>query len=218
MKTGIFFDLDGTLWDAVESIRDSWNIELKKQGYDIVLSYDQLKKEMGKLMEDIADSIFFDISRKDRYRLLMDCINYEMDYLKNHGGNLYPGVREILKQLNDKYFIAIISNSQQDYVKNFIDYYDFGNYISDYEEAGRSGLDKAENIRLVKERNGLDRVFYVGDIVADMESCDAAGGTFIHAAYGFGKVPADRPKIDDIRDLPELIDDCLKRCNKIDFP
>ena len=61
MKTGIFFDLDGTLWDAVESITTSWNIKLKELGYSIELTPAQLQKEMGTLMEDIADSVYTEI-------------------------------------------------------------------------------------------------------------------------------------------------------------
>ena len=205
MKTGIFFDLDGTLWDAVENITISWNDELRRQGYPIVLSADTLQKEMGKLMEDIADSVFPTIEKEKRYGVLRRCMDYEMEYLKTHGGRLYDDLEDTLKILSSKYFLCVISNGQEDYVKNFLDYYGFHQYFSDYEEAGRTGMAKAENIRLVMERNHLEKAFYVGDILADMQAADKAGATFIHAAYGFGTAPADRPKINRISDLPDLM-------------
>lgn len=70
---------------------------------------------------------------------------------------------------------------------------------------------KDENIRLVIKRNHLDKAFYVGDTLGDMESADKAGIPFIHAAYGFGTVPADRMKINNIKELPEFIDDLLSK-------
>ena len=39
----------------------------------------------------------------------------------------------------------------------------------------------------------------------DYESTMQAGGEFIFAAYGFGKVDADVPVINDIRELPGLL-------------
>lgn len=205
MKTGIFFDLDGTLWDAVESITTSWNIKLKELGYSIELTPAQLQKEMGKLMEDIADSVFTEIEKPTRYDVLSQCMDYEMKYLKEYGGILYPEVEETLKQLKEGYFLAVISNGQETYVKDFIEFFHFEKYFDDYEEAGRAGFSKDINIELVAKRNHLERVFYVGDIEGDMIAAEKAGATFVHAAYGFGKVPEDRLKINAFKDLPNLL-------------
>ena len=205
MKTGIFFDLDGTLWDAVESITTSWNIKLKDLGYSLKLTPEQLQKEMGKLMEDIADSVFSEIKKPTRYDVLKQCMDYEMEYLKEHGGVLYPEVENTLKQLKENYFLAVISNGQETYVKDFIEFFRFEKYFDDYEEAGRTGFSKDKNIELVAKRNHLERVFYVGDIEADMIAAEQSGATFIHAAYGFGTVPGDRLKIESFKDLPALL-------------
>ena len=207
MKTGVIFDLDGTLWDATDNITDSWNDILKKHGYDFTLTTKQLEREMGKLMEDIGDSLFPMIEVPKRYDLLFECLDYENEYLEKHGGNLYDGVEETLKELAKNYEVMIVSNGQEGYVKAFLTYFDFGKYLSDYEEAGRTGLPKKDNIRLVMERNDLDSAFYVGDTFLDMQSADEADVPFIHAAYGFGSVPDDRMKIHDIRELPDFLED-----------
>ena len=114
-------------------------------------------------------------------------------------------------KLNKKYNVFIVSNCQEGYLRTFLEYYDFNKYVLDYEEAGRTGMPKDENIRLVIKRNHLDKAFYVGDTLGDMESTDKAGIPFIHAAYGFGTVPADRMKINNIKELPEFIDDLLSK-------
>ena len=66
-------------------------------------------------------------------------------------------------------------------------------------------MPKGENIALIIERNHLERGIYVGDIQADYEAAVAAGADFIHAAYGFGKVEADVPKLQAFRELPQLL-------------
>lgn len=205
MKKGIFFDLDGTLWDAVESITNSWNEELRRLGYDIVLTTPQLQKEMGKLMEAIADNILPMIEVPKRYEVLQKCTDYEMIYLAKKGGDLYEGLESVLEKLSKDYFLAVISNGQESYVKGFLDFYGFHKYFKDYEEAGRTGLPKNENIKLVAERNGIEQFYYVGDIEADMIAAEEAGATFIYAAYGFGKISTNPLKVDDIRHLPDLM-------------
>ena len=194
-NVGIIFDMDGTLWDSTENITKAWNEVLVKYGYgNLKLTVEQVSKEMGKLMRDIADSLF-----------------NENEYLFKNGANVYDGVEDVFKELNKKYNVFIVSNCQEGYLRTFLEYYDFNKYVLDYEEAGRTGMPKDENIRLVIKRNHLDKAFYVGDTLGDMESTDKAGIPFIHAAYGFGTVPADRMKINNIKELPEFIDDLLSK-------
>ena len=145
------------------------------------------------------------------FEIFEECLSYENEYLLKNGANVYDGVEDVFKELNKKYNVFIVSNCQEGYLRTFLEYYDFNKYVLDYEEAGRTGMPKDENIRLVIKRNHLDKAFYVGDTLGDMESTDKAGIPFIHAAYGFGTVPADRMKINNIKELPEFIDDLLSK-------
>ncbi len=213
MNTGIIFDLDGTLWDATQNITNSWNDTVQKKGYNLNLTRECVSKEMGKIMEDVADSLFPMIEIPERYDLLKECLKDENEYLAKNGGNLYNGVVSVFQKLIKKYQVFIVSNGQLDYIKTFIKYFGFEKYISDYEEAGRTGRPKADNIKLVMKRNHLDKAFYVGDTLGDMIATEEAGIPFIHASYGFGTVPADRLKINDITELPELIDRLVENKN-----
>ena len=58
----------------------------------------------------------------------------------------------------------------------------------DYENPGRTGLSKGENINLIIERNNLDSPVYVGDTAGDFTAAKYAGIPFIYAKYGFGQV------------------------------
>ena len=75
-----------------------------------------------------------------------------------------------------------------------------------YKRQGRTGKQKWENIRLVVERNHLQRPVYVGDTAMDQEAAQKAGVPFLHAAYGFGDVTG-APEITQFPQLLELLQD-----------
>lgn len=213
MKTGIIFDLDGTLWNAVEPITEAWNEVMRRHDFELRITSEELMQQQGKVMTEIADNLFTHLPKEERYNLMDECCVYENEYLSVHGGKLYAGVENVFGALSEKYNVFIVSNCQKGYIETFIKYFGFEKYISDIEDAGNTGLPKSENIKLVVKRNHLDKAFYVGDTLGDMNSSDEAGVTFIHASYGFGKVPENRLKIKNIRELPELIKKQLEKDN-----
>ena len=81
--------------------------------------------------------------------------------------------------------------------------------FEDYECPGRTGLLKADNIRLVCERNHLDAAVYVGDTDGDYNATCKAGVPFIHAAYGYGKPHDPTPSVRRFDALPEIIKEIL---------
>ncbi|MDE7279616.1 MAG: HAD hydrolase-like protein, partial [Oscillospiraceae bacterium] len=88
----------------------------------------------------------------------------------------------------------IVSNCQSGYIETFLEYHKLGKYFADFECPGGTGFAKAENIRIVMERNGLEKAVYVGDTQGDLDASDSAGIPFIHAAYGFGNVDRNVPE------------------------
>ena len=101
----IAFDMDGTLWDSTENITKAWNEVLIKYGYgQLKLTVEQVSKEMGKLMRDIADSLFKDIPENIRYEIFEECLSYENEYLFKNGANVYDGVEDVFKELIKIFF------------------------------------------------------------------------------------------------------------------
>ena len=206
MKKGILFDLDGTLWDSSEQVVISWNEVLRK--YDLPeITTEDMKRYMGKTMEAIAMMMLPQLDDEKRSIVFGECCDYEVAYLQEHGGVLFEGLEETLKQLSQDYELFIVSNCQVGYIESFLEYHHLGQYFTEIESYGNTGMGKGPNIRLVVERNHLEQCFYVGDIQGDLNAADEAGIPFVHAAYGFGTVNREVEKIDAITQLPA----CAKR-------
>ena len=196
-KQGIIFDMDGTLWDSAANVAESWNEAIRQDGrLNKALTETDIKGVMGKTMDVIAKLLFPEISEKEQETLLAECCRIENDYLREHGGVLYPDLEDTFKELKKTYELYIVSNCQKGYIEAFLDH-----YLSDIECYGNNLLQKGDNIRLLADRNHLDEAVYVGDIQGDYDASRKAGVGFIHAAYGFGIVPEAQYKIQSFSEL-----------------
>ncbi|MBP3617262.1 MAG: HAD family hydrolase [Lachnospiraceae bacterium] len=205
-KKGIIFDMDGTLWDSAEGVAKSWTRIVNRE-YDKsrVITVEDIHGVMGKTMDKIAEELFPELSEEPRLELLKKCCDDENAYLREHGGVLYPELEATLTELKKEYPLYIVSNCQSGYIEAFLEHYGFGHYFEDIECFGNNGLQKGENIRRLAERNGLTEAVYVGDIQGDYDATMEAGFTFIHAAYGFGKINAETPVIRSFSELPDVV-------------
>ena len=203
---GILFDLDGTLWDATQAVTVSWELALRGQpDVQAPPTRQQLESVMGMTGEDLMRTLFPQLS-PERHRELFDrCCQVENDYLRQHGGVLFPHMVEVLEALSQKLPLFIVSNCNKEYIPCFLDAHKLHRYFQDWECIGRTGRPKGENIRLVVERNHLERPVYVGDTSMDQEAAAQAGVPFLHAAYGFGAVE-NAPAIHAPQELLALLD------------
>ena len=207
MKTGLIFDMDGTLWDSSANVAASWTEKIRLLGLDRPeITKQDMMGVMGLTMDRLAAIIFSDLPEDKRMELLDLCCEYENGYLRSHGGVLYPDLEETLQRLSENYGLYIVSNCQKGYIEAFLDYYGFWKYFRDIESYGNNLLDKGSNIALLAERNGLRKAWYIGDIQGDYDSAMKAGVGFIHAAYGFGTIRETVPELERFSDLPELLD------------
>lgn len=208
MKTdGILFDLDGTLWDAVEGILEAWNQVIAAHS-DLrgPLEYSELQGYMGLPMDEIARRMFPMCPETQQQRLLEECCQVEHEVLEKRGGKLYPQVEETLQVLSRKFPLFIVSNCEDGYIQCFFRSMGLEKYFKDIECFGATGLSKGENNKLITRRNGLKQPVYVGDTQGDSHAARQAGIPFVFARYGFGDTKDYDTAIDHFAQLVELME------------
>lgn len=202
----IIFDLDGTLWDACDALTDSYNKICREYGQDEV-GVDLVRSLMGKRFDAIFGAVFPGLGKEHMDKVQELQAKYEDIVIReNKGGVVFEGMRETLDEINKNIKIYIVSNCQDGYVEAFADVHDMWDYFEDYENPGRTGLDKAENIKLVLDRNNIKNAIYIGDTQHDKDSAKEAGLPFVFADYGFGDVDEYDAKITKPSDLLDLIE------------
>ncbi|MGN0154354.1 MAG: HAD family hydrolase [Lachnospiraceae bacterium] len=208
-KQGIIFDMDGTLWDSASGVAASWNqVIAREYTPERIITEQEIQSVMGKTMDKLAEALFPELPKDKRMKLLEQCCMAENDYLRQHGGTLYPDLEDTLKSLQKKYHLYIVSNCQSGYIEAFLEHYGYESYFEDMECYGNNGLKKGDNIRNVVSRNHLTKAVYVGDIQGDYEASMEAGVDFIHAAYGFGTVEQEVLAIQAFHELPKVMELC----------
>ncbi len=204
MRQGLIFDLDGTLWDSTGVIRPVWNGVLAEHGLP-PMSEAEMAGLMGLPKAALAARAFPTLTAEEGLAIMDACFSAEQRALTLRGAVLYPGLRETLEALHGSWGLYIVSNCAPGYLEAFFAAHGLRGCFDDWETHGGTGLSKGENIRLVAERNRLDRAWYIGDTVSDAAAAREAGLPFIHAAYGFGAVPEAAYRIREIAALPALL-------------
>ncbi len=208
MKKALIFDLDGTLWDSTRQIIPAWNECLAKLAVEKQVDHEMLCSFMGKTSEQIAQMTFPDMDQEEAHKIIVACCDAEVETLLKTGGTLYPLLRETLRKLKEQYHLYIVSNCLDGYIQSFLTYHDFWDVFEDFECIGRTGRCKGDNIRLVMERNGVDKAIYLGDTASDYAATKIAEIPFVFASYGFGKVE-DVPTIGSFAEICSMAEKML---------
>ena len=203
---GIIFDLDGTLWDSTAEVAKTWSTIIGKYNLSRKeVTVEDLKPCMGKLLDEIARILLPDLDKEMQMKIMNECCHYENEYLREYGAILYNKLEETLEKLAKDYKLFIVSNCQDGYIESFFNSHGLDKYFIDYECPGRTGLAKAENIKLVVERNNLKNPVYIGDTQGDANAAKAANVPFIYAKYGFGEVEEFENEIESFEVLFKII-------------
>jgi phosphoglycolate phosphatase len=193
----IIFDMDGTLWDAVDTYARSWNDVFGDLGIDITVPSADLAKMVGWEGKKVIGQIMPDFDEPKRLEIyaLVNAKRHEL--LPAHGGVLYDGVKEGLHLLSQKYPLFILSNCAKGIIRLFIDWAGIDEHITDEIAYGINFMPKHHNIKLLADKHNLKTPLYVGDTSGDGEQSRLAGIPFVFMTYGFGETDDYDLKFDD---------------------
>lgn len=179
----IIFDMDGTMWDAVDTYVAIWNKAFVLEGYDRHITRQDLLSLIGTPIDDIMRHFVPDECVEQLLQTIGTLVRTDLPLL---GGKLYEGVQEGVARLAQHYRLFMLSNCDDLELPIFVRFAGIENYITDTIAYGNTGLRKAENMQILREKYNLQHPVYVGDTEGDCNEAHRAGVPFVWMSYGFG--------------------------------
>ncbi len=206
MFDGIIFDVDGTLWDACDSVIEGWNqASIELTGHAIAMPADELKQLFGRTMKELCIALFPTVPAQKAMELGEECFRREIQYLREHPGRIYDGVLEMIQELSRTYPLFIVSNCQFGYIEIMLSTGKLTSYFSDYMCYEDTKAPKSVTIRELMKRNHLHNVLYIGDTQGDADACRDAEIPFLFVEYGLGTVQGDYPHAPSVSSIPRMV-------------
>lgn len=179
MKTGLLFDLDGTLLDTLEDLTDSVNYILNANGFPS-RTLDEVRRFVGNGARQLIEKAAPPEADVDA---LLRCFQA---YYATHcqiKTKPYPGIEQALDALRD-HPVAIVSNKPDAAVKALCTRLFPG--IPAVGETERCPRKPAPDmvLRAMKEL-GVERCIYIGDSEVDVQTAKNAGVPCISVLWGF---------------------------------
>ena len=181
----LIFDMDGTLWDAVDSYVEVWDTTSRELGIDRNVTRHDLLRYMGKTIDVIYASLMDGVDTdKTAY---LERLDYNESLLMPRlGGRLYPGVTEGIRELASCYRLFMVSNCGQDGLRNMLKFCGLTDCFEGTLTHGETGRGKDYNIAEIVRAFDLRSPLYIGDTQGDCDAAHAAGVDMCHVTWGFG--------------------------------
>lgn len=188
MYQTVIFDLDGTLLNTLEDLKDSVNFALRSRGF-AERSLEEVRSFVGNGIRRLIEQAVPEGTKVEEADKVFEAFRtHYMEHCQDKTAP-YDGIMELLKELKkNSYQMAIVSNKSDAAVKELTSYY-FGEYIN-------VAIGEREGI---KRKPAPDSVFeamrllganakasvYVGDSDVDRKTASNAGLACVSVTWGF---------------------------------
>lgn len=208
MKTGILFDLDGTLLDTLEDLLDATNYALATCGYP-PRTLKELRRFVGNGAENQIRLSLPEGAKQDVQKVLGIYKPYYTDHCQVKT-RPYAGIPEQLAVLKEKYPLAIVSNKPDSAVKAlcadcFPGIYALG------ETADCPRKPAPDMVFKAMAAIGVEKCIYVGDSEVDVITAQNAGVPCLSVLWGF----RDREDMEAV-DAEHFCDDTAKLAENLE--
>ncbi|ULB33564.1 MULTISPECIES: HAD family hydrolase [Proteiniphilum] len=198
----LIFDMDGTLWDNVDTYAVSWTRGMKKMGYDKEVTREDILSQMGNEIGVMLKVLVPEWTKEEQNRLFHAVIESYQELVPTMKPVIFDGVTEGLELLSQRYRLFLLSNCEEGGLVNFMNHTKTEHLITDYMEHGMNMKPKHHNLKLMIEKNGLQAPVYIGDTDSDSRESAMAVVPFVFVTYGFGEAENFNLKFDT---FPELV-------------
>lgn len=183
MKTGILFDLDGTLLNTLEDLLDATNYALEVCGYP-KRTLPELRRFVGNGAENqIRMSLPEGASPEEVQRVLKIYKPYYTEHCQVKT-RPYDGIWESLAILKEKYPIAVVSNKPDAAVKTLCGQMFPGIFaLGEAPDCPRKPA--PDMVHKACRAIGVDTCVYVGDSEVDVRTAKNAGVPCLSVLWGF---------------------------------
>lgn len=212
-KNTVIFDLDGTLLNTLEDLRDSVNAIMKKYGFP-QYSTDQIRSFVGNGVGKLIERSVPEGRENESFEAaLADFKSYYTAHCRIRT-KPYDGVLDLMKSLCERGFrLAIVSNKNDAAVRELNEIY-FSQYtkaaIGDREGAKRKPAPDAVFAALGELGSEKENAVYVGDSEVDYETAANSGLDCILVSWGF----RDRELLQSLEGAV-VADDCEQLLNML---
>ena len=212
-KKLIIFDLDGTLLDTVNDLKEAVNFSLEKNG-ETTKTLEHVTKSIGNGVELLIARCLENGFSNPKYQVIFN--DFRQYYLSHSDvfTKAYPNVKETIFSLKKLgYFIAVCTNKLHEAAYEMIHKY-FGD-IFDYILGSKKELNKKPHPDMINDVisnfEGISKqdVLYIGDTDVDVLSAKNANVDYVLVSYGYRNKKAllsYDPSAKIIDDISELID------------
>ncbi len=215
MLKAVVFDMDGTILDSLDDLKNSINRALRENGLP-ERSRSDVRAYLGKGMVYLAHKCVPEGTDPETETKVL---NFHKEYYPLHCAELtkpYPGITELLTYLkNAGIKTAVVSNKTDQNVKRLAeDYFDglFTVTVGAREGVPRKPSPELIDIALEELRVSKDEAIYIGDSDIDVATAKASELDMITVLWGF----RDKPELieaganlfaEDVDELRRLIDE-----------
>ena len=180
MKAGILWDLDGTLLDTLEDLKDGVNYALGQFGLP-PRTLEEVRQFVGNGVGKLIERAV--AGRAEEQAVLETFKAYYNAHCQVKTGP-YAGILEALACLKEKYPMAIVSNKPDSAVKPLCDRYFPGIYALG-EKADCPRKPAPDMVFKAMRDIGVDTCVYVGDSEVDVATAKNAGVKALSVLWGF---------------------------------
>jgi HAD superfamily hydrolase (TIGR01549 family) len=200
----LLFDLDGTLLDSFSSHFDAYQNMFARFGIEV---------NRDRFLESYSPNWYHTYEAMGLPPECWKLANaYWLEEADRRQPDLFPGVRDTLIRLSERYPLGLITSGSSSRVSRDLSRTEIASVFQTIITGDdvKNPKPSPEGLELALERIGVrpNQVAYIGDALHDYEMAQAASTRFIGVASDFGGLPVDHPfpRINSVTDLIRLLE------------